>query len=64
MAFIFLFRIGDQEFSCLCLLIDGICSEISRLVKIIQERISKNDSNYATLQESSQKSVERVLDVL
>ena len=60
----FEFKVGDQEFTRLWLLVDGIYPEISRFVKTIQEPIGKNLSNYAKWQESSRKSVERAFGVL
>ena len=60
----FTFKIADQEFTRLRLLVDGIYPEITRFVKTIQEPISKRDSNYAKWQESSRKSVERAFGVL
>jgi hypothetical protein len=58
------FRIGDEKFTLLFLLVDGIYPHYSRFVRGIKEPITEKEKKYTAWQEASRKDIERAFDVL
>ena len=60
----FEFRVGDQTFNQLWMMVDGIYPELARFVKPLSEPLGRRETKYAAWQESSRKDVERGFGVL
>ena len=58
------YKIGDQEFNLLFVLVDGIYPRFTRFLKGFKEPISRPEKRYTTWQESARKDVERAFGVL
>ena len=60
----FAFQIGDEMFSKVWFMVDGICPEISRFVKTCAVPMNRYQSDYAAWQEGSRKMIERAFGIL
>jgi Plant transposon protein len=58
------FRIGEEKFQLLFILVDGINPLYSRLVRWIKEPISEKQKKYTAWQEACRKDIERAVGVL
>ena len=58
------YKIGDQDFNKLFLLVDGIYPKYSRFVKGLSQPIFMNQKNFTKWQEGARKDIERAFGVL
>ena len=58
------YKIGDQTFNLLYVLVDGIYPRFTRFLKGFKEPISRPEKRYTTWQEACRKDVERAFGVL
>ena len=58
------YKICDEEFSKMFILVDGIYPSYSRFVKAIKQPITRQEVRFAAWQESARKDVERAFGIL
>jgi hypothetical protein len=58
------FRIGDEEFNLLFLLVDGIYPHYSRFARGVKELITEKEKKYNGWPEACRKDIERAFGVL
>ena len=58
------FKIGDEEFNRLYMLVDGIYPKWSRFVKAILQPVRRDERKFTSWQESARKDIERAFGVL
>jgi Plant transposon protein len=59
----FVYRVGDETFNKLFILVDGIYPELSRFVKTLSVPLTRVEKKYAEWQESKWKSIERAFGI-